>query len=292
MFLSELVSQYVLAQNNERPIGKELSVRTAGHLLDCAAVYSRKLGRQAEANDLTAVGINALLVNETNAGRSPYTVKNRRSGLRVLRNFALRRGLVADLGETIRRVHCPPLAVDGYDVAKMAALVEHAARLDGTVRKTAIPRNLWWESFLLTKWELGLRIGDLPRIEPRHFQRDGWLFVHESKTGKEGWLRIRPPVTAAIGRCLDASPGRHRIWPGYKMRTLFREFKRLAAQASVFGTSRYVRRGAGSEYEHLHPGGGWRFLRQSGPQVFENHYRIRRICDGDSPAPPEIPRAS
>jgi integrase len=213
MFLSELVSQYVLERNEERDIGRELSPRTAGHLLDCAAVYSRYLKRRAVASDLTAAGISELLIVESSAGRSPYTIKNRRTGLRVLRNFALRKGWVDDAGKTIRKVFCPPLDVDGYDLAKMSMFADYLAGLTGTVRHTGIPRAVYWESLLLTAWELGLRIGDMPRIESQHFQRDGWLFVSESKTGKGGWMRIRPSVTEAIVRCIDAKPNRQYIWP-------------------------------------------------------------------------------
>lgn len=291
MFLVDFVASYVIASNLERPIGKELAPRTVKHLLECVQTFERYLQRRATVKDLTSAQINAFLIDLAALGRSPYTVKNRRTGLMVLRHFALEKRLVKRGVDAVRRVHCPPLDPEGYDVAAAAVLLAFFAGRPGVVRGTGIPRSIYWESFLLTKWELGLRAGDMLAIEPQHFQADGWLWVRESKTGKSGWLRIRPAVAAAISRCLAARPSRSRVWPGFKARNLYQAFKQLAKAAGVNGTTRWIRRGAGSEYEKLHHGGGWRFLRQSGPQVFEKHYRIRRICDGESPAPPEIPRA-
>ena len=289
MQLAEVVRTYVQAKNLERPLGRELAAKTVEHLAECALVYSRHLGRPAEIADLAPLSVNAFLLSMLEAGASPYTVKNRRTGLRALWRFAHESGL-APPWSGVRTIHCPPLSVDGYSLAKMQRFLLYVGTLRGVVRLTGIPRALWWASFLRTDWEVGLRVGDMLRIELEHFDATGWLWTRESKTGKAGWRRLRADTAESVAACLVACPGRKRIWPGYTSKNICRAFKELAKRAGVGGTSKFIRRGGSSESERLFPGSGWKFLRHSGPQVWEKHYRVDRIVEQDAPGPPEIPK--
>lgn len=287
MQLAELVRAYIAAKNLERPLGRELSFKTREHLTDAVAVFSRYLNRPAIADDLTAVCVNEFLRTLIELGKSPYTVRNRRTGLRVLWRFAHDCGLVQQWCG-VRTVHCPPLAINGYDVAKMQLLLAHVATLRGVVRSTKIPRPTYWDAFLKTDWEVGLRIGDMLMVTIEHFDATGWLWTSESKTGKAGWRRLRLATVESIAACIGANPSRERIWPGYTRKNICRAFTELAKAAGVGGTSKYIRSGGSSEYDRLFPGNGWRFLRHSSPEVWEKHYRVDRICDQDAPSPPPL----
>jgi hypothetical protein len=137
-------------------------------------------------------------------------------------------------------------------------------------------------------WETGVRSGDMPHIEPQHFDKTGWLWILEHKTGKRGWRRLHPSTTERMTEFIDIDPDRARVWPGYTLRNLSRAFGRLALAAGVEGSLRWIRRGASSEVERVHPGAGWRFLRHSEPRLFDKHYRVEKIVEQQPLAPPEI----
>jgi hypothetical protein len=289
MLLTDFVDRYITAKNALRDVGRELSPATRDYLIDCIAVLSRHLGRPAKVRDLTPKTLNALLEAETAAGRSPYTVKNRRTGLLALWREAKCAGLTAVAAEGVRRVHCPKLDIKGYSDADMEKLVETAFAKCGRVRGTDVSRSTYWVSLLLAMWDLGLRAGDMLTIQVLHLDATGRLWVSEHKTSKSGWHQLRPTTLAAIKACIAENPSRERIWPGFRPRSLYRAFTRLAEAAGLPGTtSRWTRRGSGSAVERENPGSGWRFLNHSTPSVFENHYRDSAICDDALVAPPEV----
>ncbi len=287
MRLADLACAYITERNSHRPLGRDLAFKSCEHLIDCARVYSRHLGRAATDHDLRAIPINRMLASLLEAGASPYTCKNRRTGLLILWRHAHRIGIAPECNG-VRPVDCPPLAIDGYDVARMERLLAHVAKLKGIQRRTGVPRSLWWDSFLRADWESGLRSGDMLRVELSHFDPDGWLWCIESKTRKGGWLRLSTDAVASVTASIAANPNRKFIWPGYTRRNICRAFRELADGAGVGGTSRFIRRGGSSECDRLHPGQGWRFLRHSSPTVWEKHYRVDKIVGQDSPGPPPL----
>lgn len=288
MQLSLLVRAYIDATNADRPIGRELAERTCEFYCECERLFSRWLGCAATTahfdRDTVARFLKALLDDR----RSAYTVKSRRTGLLVLWRYAHRLGLALPC-EGVRPVACPGLKKYGYDLGAMRRLLEFVGDLRGPVRATGVPKAIYWDAFLRTDWEVGLRIGDMIRVEVRHFDRSGWLWFHETKTCKSAWQPLRPSTTASVAACIDANPVRERIWPGYTRKNIIRAFSALARSAGVNGTSKYIRSGGSSECDRLFPGAGWRHLRHSTPDVWVRHYRVERICEVGRPMPPELP---
>lgn len=287
MRLSDIACAYIVHRNARRPIGKGLSFKTCEHLFGCVQAYSRYLSRRATTLDLRRSKLNQYLTWMIESGAKPYTVKNRRTGLLILWRHAHRMKL-APRCSGVRPVDTPPLAIDGYDVPRMEKLLAYSATLKGVQRRTGVSRSLYWDSFLRTDWEAGLRIGDMLRVELPHFDPDGWLWCIESKTRKGGWLRLSPETAASVSASIAANPKRNFIWPGYTRRNICRAFRELADGAGVGGTSRFIRRGGSSECDRLNPGQGWRFLRHSSPVVWEKHYRVDKIVRQDSPGPPPL----
>jgi integrase len=288
--LTELLDRYIAAKNEDRPIGCELSPQTRRAYLLAIQSYAALLGRAPTIEDLSPERITDFLAAKLANAISPYTVKNYRTHLRVLMRFAKREGLSTHDPDRVRRVHCPRLQVRGYSVTDMQQLLTAVSKLVGVVRGTGISKRIYFSSMILTMWDIGCRIGDIPRIEASKFDPAvGRLWVFETKTRKSRWHRLYSITVEAIRACLVEDPERRLIWPGYQPRCFYRVFGYIADKAGVGGTSRFIRRGASSELDRLHPGQGWRFLNHSCPQVFENHYRDADICGDESLSPPELP---
>jgi integrase len=299
VFLNALVDPYIAIKNKERPIGHELSDATKIHLLDCVSAFSKWLGHRATINDLWSRAFvedradnrrdfGDFLASIISSGQSPWTAKNRRTGLLILWRFAKRMGYVSTGPDAVRRVHCPQLHPNGFSLAQARVILAGMENLKGVVRLTGIRKAIYWPSLMRTKWDHGFRAGDMPRIKISDFDPLGWLFVLEHKTRKSGWYRVRPHTADAIKACISIDSKREFIWPGYKPKGLCKAFGRIVERLGMDGSAQWVRRGSSSEVDKLFPGNGWRFLRHSSPQVFEQHYRVSKIVDDDAPAPPEL----
>ena len=288
MSLVDFVDVYVERRNSERPIGRELSPDSRRTLLESAKSFGSWLGRDARVSDLSPAAINRYLENLHGRHFSPYTVKGRRTNLMCLLRRAIRMRLTqADPGE-VRSVHCPKLVKEGYTFEDAQKLVAYLASLEGKVRHTAIPKATFWLSAVLTQWNLGIRIGDISRIEVSAFILCGTLFVVESKTGKSSTRVLHNSTRDAISQCIAFDPKRQYIWPGHSPRRLMKTFATLPHRCGLPGTSRFLRRGSSSAVERDNPGAGWRFLNHSGPSVFENFYRVDGIATPEALSPPEI----
>lgn len=289
MFLADFVGVYVTQRNKERPIGKDLGVRSRQNLDDVAAGFSKAIGRPARVIDLTADRINSHLAKLTVDGKSPYTVKSRRTGLMMLLRRAIRMRLINNVDpHDVRSVFCPRLNNDGYDVEQMRRLVAVASQLKGVNPRTKIPRKIYWPAALRVLWDLGLRSGDILRLKVEHFKATGVIWAREQKTGKHRWRPLHPSTTAMLVECIAVDPDRERIFPGLSSRAFWRAFREVARAANLGGTSKYIRRGAASEVDREHPGMGARFLNHSDPQIFEEHYRVGRIAIDSKLMPPEL----
>lgn len=283
--LEELCEKYIYAKNQERPIGRELSPRTRSHLFDCVKAYGRWIGQKPRVVDLQPDRVNQFLSALMKDGKSPYTVKNRRTGLMVLMRFARRQKLLQVRTKEVRPILCPTLEPQGYDVKDIQQLLKHIRYLRREIPGTGIPRRLYWASLVQTQWETGLRIGDFSRIPITAYDQ-GILTVVESKTGKKSTHHLERATAAAIEACIDANPIRELIWPGMQPKSLSRAFIEIARAAGLPGSSKWVRAGGASEVDRSFPGMGWRFLRHSTPIVFDKHYKVQRICEPNQPKPP------
>jgi len=289
ILLRDFVDVYIDKRNLERPIGREVGYRTRQHLDDAVRAFSSWLNRPASVEDLTADVLNRFLADHHAAGKSPYTVKNRRTGLMVLLRRAVRLGLAQDVdARDVRSVHCPKLKIDGYSEGDMQVLIGMASRIKGVVRKTGIGRATYFVSAMLTMWNLGSRPGDIIKIRVCDFDPRGFFWVVEQKTGKGRTRVLQPATRCAIAACISIDPRRELIWPGLAVKGFYKNIKRIAELAGLPGTSRWIRRGAASLVENKRAGSAWKFLNHSVPSLFEKHYRVERLVDPDPIAPPEV----
>jgi hypothetical protein len=136
MQLTDVVRAYINAKNGERPIGRDLAAKTCEHYFECVRVYGQFLERPATIADLESSVITRFLRSLLEDGCSPYTVKNRRTGLLVQWRFAFTQGWAQNFCAGVRAIYCPPLAINGYNFEQMKQLLLFVAAMPGVVRTT------------------------------------------------------------------------------------------------------------------------------------------------------------
>jgi integrase len=290
MFLTDFVPVYIAKRNAERPIGRDLSPQSRRHLVETANGFSKSIGRPARVVDLSAERINAYLAKLTTDGRSAYTVKCRRTGLMILLRRAIRMRLINNVDtHDVRSVFCPQLSNDGFSQADAEKLVAASRSLVGVIYRTSIPKALYFEAAIRLLWDTGIRSGDVVGMRIRDFDRGGRVWIVERKTGKRGWRPLRNSTCEAIARCIAAgNQEREMVFSGIGRRAFWRWFGVVAKSAGLKGTTKWMRRGSSSEIDNRKPGAGWRFLKHSNPQLFEDHYRVERIAQDGTLMPPEL----
>lgn len=288
LFLDEIIDGYVAWRNDRRPIGRDLRPKSVEHIRQCVQAFREYLKRRPTIGDLNPVIVNGWMKAMLDAGKSPYTVKSRRTGITVIWRYIVRVGLSEVTPADVRPVHLPKLNIHGFTADQARLMLVKAQSLTGTIRHTGIPRKIYWGSLLVTQWDFALRAGDILAMKVSNFDLKGFLWIYEHKTGKSDWHSLRPTTRDAIAACIAAAPGRELLWPGMRARSFYRAFVKLAKDSGLSGTSRFIRRGASSEVEKLRPGQGWRLLNHSTPELFEKHYRVKSIADAGAPLPPEL----
>lgn len=283
--LTKLIDMYIDYRNQEREIGHELSKSAKRHYTESIRAFELFLDRTPTIADLNVETINLWLSTLFNAGKRPAGIKCRRTAITVLFRFAKMMGLVVGEPARVRRIRVPRHEIEGYDVKQMQTLLGAFGARQGRLKRCGLDQRIYYLSLLVVLWDTGLRIGDIPFIRVDKFNPEGLIWAHEHKTGKARWRRLSATGTELVGACISLESTRELIWPGHNAKSLARSVNRIIRAAGLPGTTKWIRRGSSSEVDRLHPGQGWRFLAHSTPSVFENHYRIARVCDDGSIVP-------
>lgn len=284
MRLSEYVSWYALRH--------DVSAATIQQLKIAALLFERwASGVTLETIDDDVV--NAWLVFRRDSGLSPRTVRGNRTSILMLWKDAHLHDEAPRGPRRVRLIKCPELLVDGYDRHEMGRLIAVASKLPHRFNKSPMPRRIYWRSLLLAYWDTALRLADLLSLESGWIWRMpdgcGKLVIVQAKTGFQIPHILRPATMEAIDECIAAGPKRRRIWGGIiTQRHFYPAFKKLARQAGLSGTSKFIRRGSSSECDREKPGSGAKKLGHRTPGLFEKNYRVLRIVGSDVPQPPEI----
>lgn len=180
--------------------------------------------------------------------------------------------------------------IEGFDAEQMGDLLRAADALPGKFLQNGIDRNLWWVAFLLTAWATGLRLGDLLAIKRESIKpiADGFgISIVMSKTGRVIHRPLPACVVEAIDRLMSVGRPREVCFPLWStQRNYYYEFKQIASEAGLSGTTKYIRRGSASEIEAMRAGSAQYHLGHKTSGLFETSYRVNRIVQRDIPAPP------
>ncbi len=253
--------------------------------------FERSLNRPATVGDLTTANVNAWLFSLVEQV-SRETAHGYRRTVLMLWRYAYDSGLLAEYPRKVRPIKRPRRIIEGYDADQMAKLLRTADIEPGVFPQNGIERRLWFVAFLLAAWATGLRLGDLLRIEREWIRTDdtgaGRLSLVMHKTGDAIDRLLPAGAVAAIDRLMASGPSRKLCFPLWTdQRDYYREFKLLARQAGLGGTTKYIRRGSSSEVERQLSGGGRNHLGHRSAGLFETAYRVDRIVGKNIPLPPE-----
>jgi integrase len=261
----------------QRNVGKGQS----GHLLDTARMIGRYLERDAVVSDLTTETINGFL-RSTEEGKSPSTMASRRGHVLAIAHSAADHGLIDRVSaRLIRRYRRNAPLPESWSPQEVARLIAAARRLTGEHRD--VPRAAWWEAYIRTAYDTGLRPVDLHRITQSHFDSYGVLAIDQNKTGVMVVRRVRPSTMKAI-KAVKRSP----LFGGYLGKDQRSEwFRKIVTAAGLSGTFYRLRSTCGTLVENEQPGKGHVAL-GNGRAVFERHYYAKRINRESIPMPPMI----
>lgn len=257
----------------------------ATHLRNTAAMLARFLRRESLVSDLNPGTINGFL-RSIEQGRSPSTMASRRGHVLALISAAADHGLIAPIApRLIRRYRKNAPSPESWTPDEVDRLLAAARTIKGEHK--GVKRALWWEAYIRTAYETGLRPVDLHRLTLQHFDAYGVVGLSQNKTSVAIVRRVSTDtieVLSQIGR--DPLFGG---WLGKDQRTFW--FALIVRAAGLSGTFYKLRATCGTLVEQTHPGKGHVAL-GNGRAVFERHYWARSIQRDAIPMPPALSTAN
>lgn len=273
----------------------------------CINAFEKSLGHSpAYIDEVTVAAINKL-VAESKGRLSSHTIRSRRNILFRLAKKASRdeslevrppKPVRDDLDQVKRRMVLP----QAWTPAQVAHLVQTVRvrkgvyrlgrhQIDGVTGPEGTPwvtAAAYWESYLLTAWDTGLRTVDLVSLRRIDIGASGRIALVQHKTRKPIYCSVRPETLEAIDRSFELSPDRELIWPIWNTRRPWNRMRmRILQRAGLHGRMSMMRHSSGTACEVNVPGSGPQFLGNT-PAVFYQSYFDRRHVQ-DIPQPPPLP---
>lgn len=250
----------------------------------CLVDFERVTGI-TELADLSVDAINRYL-SATKERLAPKTRANRRGYLRMLLNHAATNPAIKDgpsiPDEPLAKVRVPDAIVRAWSPDEVARLLAAVNRLRGRY-VNGFSKRLYWRSYILSAWDLGLRGCDMRSIERDWIPDHGRLTIVQAKTGRVVSCQLRPPAMEAIA---EFKHGGRLIWPLWCRIDSWRKVARkLVTNAGLSGSIGRLRASAATALEITQPGTGHLFLGHSNRQTFERHY-FDRSQQLSRPQPP------
>lgn len=232
-------------------------------------------------DEVTPEQINAHLRWLKTVGRADTTRHSRRRDLLLLLRAA-RRDFPFDLVSPVK-------VSDRITRAWTRAQVEHLLKIAGEIAgeySTAIPRAMWWQTYILAAWDSGMRACDLLSVEYSWMSASGGFSIIQRKTGQKHRVQFSPVTRGMIDVSMRAAPKRALIWPLWGRREVFAKgAKRLIRAAGLQGTMKWLRRASATEIEREHPGCASRHLGHKTPGLAERFYIDYDQLDMNRPTP-------
>lgn len=248
-------------------------------------------GRELTTHCLTADLLNAFIRDRLKV-LAAKTVAKVRGDVLCLWRMAYEHSEHAEYPRRVRKVKVPRKVPSAFSQEQLRAVVEAAALIGGAYEGGTIPRGLWWNAFLRTAFDTGLRRSDLLALRRAQIGAGGVLAVPIAKlNGSEHVCRVRPSTLAAIEATFP--PARSLLFPwSMTKRMFFLHFHKICNLAGISSTKglgmHQVRRTGATFIEAHQPGIAGRFLGHLTPGLAERHYIDPRIRLEAIPLPPDL----
>lgn len=258
---------------------------------EVSADYRQALARVARS--LESAGITPLTLEDSSINQwlaslkqSPTTRSNYRRMALTLWRYALDRKLTAHRIERVARVKVrqkPPIA---WSMDELARLIEAARKLNYSLR-SGCPAALFFEAWIRTGYETGLRFSDLLRLRVEQL-RGNRLFVVQNKTGQPLGKVLSGDCVACLRQLSVCGDGETFFIWALNHRWLRIHFKRLCDLARVSGTPKWLRRSGATAVEAASPGSAGKFLGHLSPGLAARFYVDPTLLPNACPTPPPI----
>lgn len=275
----ELLLQYVDSHDLDRS--------TVAWLTLVVGRYARFRGDTLNADDFCVIRVNAWLSAMVLEGKlSRVTIKGYRRGLLILWRWGYGNGHLAHPPFGVKPIKAPWPVPRGWNAEQVNRFIHHARQVKGCYR-CGIFRADYLVALARSKWDSGLRFGDMMRLAENDIDAKGHGALVQRKTGNPVEFRLRPSTLAAISEIRPSS--RPKIFGGVVSRTkLFRLVRKVAKAAGLEGGMKRIRKGAASAVERDYPGQAGRFLGHKTPGLAEKHYLDPSIVRREPPMPPPL----
>lgn len=249
-----------------------------------------RVARSMRVAGITPSTLTDSLVNRWLASlrQSPTTRSNYRRMAVTLWRHAHDCGLATDYPRRVVRVKPRPEPPIAWTLGEMSRLIWAAQQQTWRFKRSRCPAALWYEAFILTGFETGLRFSDLHALRCEQL-RGGRLFVVPNKTGAAIPKRLTQRCVDSLTKLSVLGDGRTLFaWSICKRRA--REgFRKVLATAGLTGTPKFLRRTGATHCEIAQPGSATRFLGHLSPGLAYKCYVDRTLLNEQCPVPPPIP---
>lgn len=230
---------------------------------------------------LTAESFNAWL---SSVRRTKTTVANYRRMALTLWRFAARLKIAPSISDEIMEVKQRAKIPVCWTDEELRTLMATASKQVGRF-KSRCPKALFWRAWILVGYETGIRFADLHNLTQSQL-RGNRLYIIHHKTGVPQGKQLSNLAVSLVRELLDRSPDKTVFRWALGRRAIFVSFKKLAEQAKLEGTTKWLRRSGATYVEKERPGSAKAFLGHLSDGLARKYYVDPTILSEDIPVPP------
>lgn len=248
-----------------------------------------RVARSMAVHSVTPLTIEDSLFNRwlLQIARSQTTRSNyRRMGLTLWRAALDMKLATHAIGKIIRvKTQLPPPVA--WSAGELSLLLDHAAKTPGCFRSSGCPRSLFWQGWILTGYESGVRFRDIHYLQSNQL-RGNRLWVTQHKTGRPLGKILSSHCQSVLSELSGLSTDGSLFKWALSRKHVFLHFKQLVKDAGLGGSTKYLRRSGATAVEMANPGSASKFLGHLSPQLAAKHYLDPTLLAERQPAPPPI----
>jgi integrase len=253
------------------------NMRALGRILETAGITRENICRDLVWSHLSSV----------RHRYRPITLAARRGMIVAVWRWAFEEGLVSQPPKC-PAIRVPREPVPAWSRRDVSTLVKRSAAAEGNFFPSGCPRALWFECFLRTGYETGLRRGDLFALR-RTGIRSGAVCVTAGKTRQVVVRPVSERTLELLTRLGEISPDGRLFGWAISTTQMHREFRRIRKAAGIAdGSIQWLRRSAATHLEARMPGSATRFLGHANPLLAARFYIDFSQLTESVPVPPPL----
>jgi integrase len=214
-----------------------------------------------------------------NRGLSPHTVKGRMNVLCCIWRHAVERGMASPFTKP-SSPKCPKVIIRATPADEVRRLIDHCGHLHGNLRRTSIPRSVFWPAFAAATYESALRTSDLLQLR---WEPAGRWYLIQVKTRRPVTVDVGKETLRLIEKLAGVSPSLFDV--GWNREWYCRGLSRIGKHLGISICPQQLRRSAASEAERLKPGSAWVILGHGSPATTQRWYIDESHAYADLPRP-------